>query len=177
MRFRLYGVAVLLAWSGAIIVGQNAAPTDQNPAESEKVTTPEDMDRVMKKAQPAMQATLKAISSGSYADAKTQVAALRQAIADSQQFWVEKRRDDAVKMNIDTIEKIDALQKAVSAEAPERAAAIAALKDVGGSCRTCHQKYRTTDSEENYIIKPGSLDEKAAGGATAATGRPAIGRS
>ena len=159
MRLRLYGIAVLLASASAGSMAQIAARPVQNGA-TEKVSTPADLDRVMKKAQPAMQATLKAIGAGAYADAKLQVATLRQAIADSQNFWVEKKRDDALEMNRDTIEKIDALDKALSAEAPDRGAATAALKEVGGSCRTCHQKYRTTDSEENYIIKPGSLDEK-----------------
>lgn len=160
MRFRLYGMAVLLAASGAVIDAQDPAQPGQAAAarQAEEVTTAEDLDRVMKKAQPAMQATLKAIGAGAYADAHTQVATLRQAIADSQQFWVDKKRDDAVKMNLDTLEKIDALGKALSAETPARAAAMTALKEVGGTCRTCHQKYRTTDSEENYIIKPGSLD-------------------
>lgn len=138
--------AVLLA-SGTVMLAQD-----------EKVTTAEDLDKVMKKAQPAMQATQKAINSGAYADAKAQVATLRQAILDSQHFWVEKKRDDALKMNKETVEKIDALDKALSAEKVETAAAMAVLKEVGGTCRTCHNKYRGQDAENNYIIKPGSLD-------------------
>ena len=139
--------ATVLLASGTVMLAQN-----------EKVTTEEQLDKVMKKAQPAMQATGKAINSGAIADAKTQVATLRQAIVDSQQFWVEKKRDDALKMNKDTIEKIDALDKALSAEKVETPTAMAALKEVGGSCRTCHQKYRGQDADNNYIIKPGSLD-------------------
>ena len=129
-------------------------------AQNEKITTPDDLDRVMKKAQPAMQAAQKALGSGAYADAKTQVATLRQAILDSQHFWVEKKREDALKMNRDTIEKIDALNTTLSGATVDPAAATTALKDVGGSCRACHQKYRATDSENNYILKPGSLEDK-----------------
>jgi cytochrome c556 len=127
-------------------------------AQDDKITTPEALDKVMKKTQPMMRATQKAISSGAYADARTQVATLRQAILDSQQFWVEKKRDDAIKMNQETIDKIDVLDKALSAEKVETAAAMAALKEVGGTCRTCHTKYRAQDAENNYIIKPGSLE-------------------
>ena len=141
------GVAALVLASSSVMLAQN-----------EKVTTAEDLDRVMKKSQPAMQATAKAINSGAIADAKTQVAILRQTILDSQHFWVEKKRDDAIKMNEETIEKIDALDKALSAEKVETAAALATLKEVGGTCRTCHTKYRAQDAENNYIIKPGSLE-------------------
>jgi cytochrome c556 len=138
--------AVLLA-SGTVMLAQD-----------EKVTTADELDKVMKKAQPAMQDAQKAIKSGAYADAKAQVAALRQAILDSQHFWVEKKRDEALKMNQETVEKIDALDKALSADTVDTAAAMTALKEVGSSCRPCHNKYRAQDAENNYIIKPGSLD-------------------
>jgi hypothetical protein len=39
------------------------------------------------------------------------------------------------------------------------AAAAAAMKEVGGACRSCHGVYRARDAENNYIIKPGSIDE------------------
>ena len=129
-------------------------------AQDEKVSTPEDLDRVMKKSQPAMQATQKAIAAGAYADAKTQLATLRQTIVDSQNFWVEKKRDDALKMNQETLDKIDALDKILSSDAVDRATAMTGLKEVGISCRPCHDKYRATDAQENFIIKPGSLDGK-----------------
>ena len=143
-------IVILVACSTLIVV----------IAQSEKVATAEDLDRLMKKAQPAMRAAQKAISGNAYADAKVEVATLRQAIFDSQQFWVEKKRDDALKMNRETIEKIDTLDKALSAETVDSSAAMAALKEVGGSCRICHEKYRATDSENNYIIKPGSLEDQ-----------------
>lgn len=139
---------ILIACSSvAVIVAQN-----------EKVTTPEDLDKVMKKAQPAMQATSKALASGAYADAKTQLATLRQVVLDSQNFWLENKREDAVRMNKETLAKIDTLDRMLGVETVNPAAATSALKEVGGSCRMCHQKYRTTDAENNYILKPGSLE-------------------
>jgi cytochrome c556 len=127
-------------------------------AQNDKVTTPEELDKVMKKAGPAMQATQKALTSGASADAKTQLTTLRQAIQDSQQFWIEKKREDAIKMNKDTLAKIDELDKLLGANGSDAAAATAALKQVGASCRSCHTKYRDTDAENNYIIKPGSVE-------------------
>lgn len=138
---------ILLACSTAIINAQN-----------DKVTTPEELDKVMKKAGPAMRATNKALTSGATSDAKTQLGTLRQAILDSQQFWIEKKREDAVKMNKETLAKIDALDKLLGESGTDPAAATTALKEVGGSCRSCHTKYRGQDAENNYILKPGSLD-------------------
>ena len=138
---------ILLACSAAIMNAQNA-----------KVTTPEELDKVMRKAGPAMQGIQKALRSSASVDAKTQLVELRQAILDSQQFWIEKKREDAVKMNKDTLAKIDELDKSLGASGTDPEAATTALKQVGASCRTCHQKFRTTDAEENYILKPGSLD-------------------
>ena len=159
MRLTGYVMAALLVWTtGTSIAQSGEAAQNEKSDRSEHVTTAEDLDRVMKKAQPAMQATGKALSSKAYADAKTQIATVKQAIVDSQQFWVEKKRDDGVKMNQDTVEKIEVLEKALSADAVDASAAMTALKDVGLSCRTCHQKYRGQDAESNYIIKPGSLD-------------------
>ena len=37
------------------------------------------------------------------------------------------------------------------------AAAGASLKAVGAACRSCHQVYRATDADNNFILKPGSL--------------------
>jgi Cytochrome C' len=139
---------ILLACSTAII----------NSQDDNKVTTPEALDKVMKKAGPALQATNKALGSGATADARTELGTLRQAILDSQQFWIEKKREDAVKMNKETLAKIDALDTLLTDSGTDPAAATKALKEVGGACRSCHTKYRAQDAENNYILKPGSLE-------------------
>jgi cytochrome c556 len=153
-------VAGIALWSTAMV------------AHTQKVMTPEELDRVMKKKQPAMQAIQKALAAGAYAEARTQLDTLRQAVLESQRFWIEHKRDDALKMNRDTIAKIDNFQKVIATESVDPAAATTALKEIGGSCRSCHQAYRATDSESNYIIKPGSL-EGPAGAGGAATSAPA----
>ena len=88
---------------------------------------------------------------------RTQIAAVRQGVLDSQNFWIEHKRDDAVKFNKDTLAKIDEFQKVVATDTVDSQTAQAALKAVGGACRSCHQVYRATDADDNFIIKPGSL--------------------
>jgi cytochrome c556 len=148
-RVLIYGAAAMLvAWSGAVTLAQ-----------TQKVTTPEELDKVMKKAGPAMRATGKALASGAWADVKTEVATLRQAVLDSQSFWIEHKKDDAVKFNKDTLAKIDAFEKLISATPVDAAGAGAALKDVGSSCTSCHKQYRVQDDDNNYSLKPGTIGQ------------------
>jgi len=137
---------LLLAGSGAMAIAQQGS-------------TPEDLEKAMKKAGPALEASGKAIGGSAYADAKTQLAALKQAIDESRGFWVDHKRDDAIKFNKDTIAKIEQVEKLVSAEPVDAAATAAGMKEVGGACRSCHGVYRTRDADNKYIIKPGSLDK------------------
>lgn len=147
MRVRVYASALLLAWSCAVIA----------TAQAPKVTTPEQLDRVMKQVQQANQPIGKMIASGSFADAKKALASVKESVAASQSFWVEHKKDDAVKLNKENIAKIEAVEKILSAEPVDGAAAAVALKEVGASCRTCHQQFRATDADNNFILKPGII--------------------
>jgi hypothetical protein len=85
----------MVAWAGTMVVAQ-------------KVTTPEELDKTMKKVQPALQATQKAIKGNDFAEASKQLAVVKQAIEESREFWVQHKKDDAIKANQDTVQKIDA---------------------------------------------------------------------
>jgi cytochrome c556 len=137
---------MLVAWSGSMVVAQ-------------KVTTPEELDKTMEKVGPAMQAIQKAVKSGAFAEVKPQLAVVRQAMEDSREFWVQHKKEDALKFNADTIEKIGAVEKAVSGEGVQGDAVMAALKTMGGACQSCHKTYRERDAENNYILKPGSVTQ------------------
>jgi cytochrome c556 len=137
---------MLCAWSAAVVGAQ--AP---------KVTTPEELDKVMKKAGPAMQSAGKMIPANQIADARKQIAIVRQAVQDSQQFWIEHKKEDALKFNKDTLAKLDEFDKLIATDTVDTAVAAASLKAVGAACRQCHQAYRATDADNNFILKPGSI--------------------
>jgi len=123
-----------------------------------KVTTPDELDKTMKKVGPALQAANKALASGAPAEASKQLAIIKQAIIDSREFWVTHKKDDAIEANKLTVEKIEAVEKLLAAPAPDAQAVQAALKqEVGGACRQCHEKYRVRDAENNWVLKPGSI--------------------
>jgi cytochrome c556 len=146
MRVRVYVSAMVLAWSGAVIMAQ-----------AQKVTTPEQLDKVMKQVQQANQPIGKQLAGGQYAEVRKGLAAVKEAVLLSQSFWIEHKKDDAVKMNKETIAKIEAVEKLVATDTVDAPAATTALKEVGASCRACHQQYRATDAENNFILKPGTI--------------------
>lgn len=146
MRFRLYVAGLLVALTGAFLGAQ-------------KVTTPEELDKAMKKVQPAMQATQKAIKSEAYADARTQLGIIKGVIDDSREFWILHKKEDAIQANREVVAKIEAADKLLAASPVDPAAVAAAMKEVGGACLTCHKVYRVRDGtpENNWILKPGSI--------------------
>jgi cytochrome c556 len=136
--------ALLVALVGTIAVAQ-------------KVTTPAELDAAMKKVAAAQGATAKAIKSEAFADAKTQVATVKQALMDAENFWVVNKKDDAVKMSRESIAKVTALETALSAGTPDAQAAFAAFKEVGGTCAACHMAYRVQNEDKTYSLKPGTI--------------------
>jgi cytochrome c556 len=144
LRFRLYVGTGLMVWAGTFLFAQ-------------KVATPEELDKAMKKVQPAMQAAQKALKSESYADVKPQLATIRQVIIDSREFWILHKKDDAIKANQDVVAKLDAVDKLLSATPVDPAAVVAGMKEMGAACLSCHKVYRERDAENNYILKPGSI--------------------
>jgi cytochrome c556 len=124
---------------------------------AQKVSTPEDLDKAMKRIAPAQGAAGKAIQSGAWADAKTQLATVKQTLADTEPFWASHKKNDAVKMLKDSIARVTAVEDAVSAPMPNQQAALAAFKQVGATCVACHMQYREQDENQQYRLKTGSI--------------------
>ena len=144
MHFRLCVAALLVSFTGAVVMAQ-------------KATTPEELDKAMKKAQPAMGAANKAVNSTQYSEAAKQLAIIKQVMLDTQEFWVQHKKDDAIKANKETIAKIEAAEALLTGATPDPAKAAAAVKEIGGACRTCHENYRVRDADNNWVLKPGSI--------------------
>lgn len=143
-RFVVYAAALFVALGCVVLVAQS------------KVTTTEELDKVMKKASAFRQVD-KAVQSNNAADAKAQLAIVKAAVLESQSFWVTHKKDDALKMNKESLEKLDELEKVLSTGTLDLAAATAAFKQAGGACRACHQQYRIEDDKNEYHLKPGSV--------------------
>ena len=114
-RFATCVVAVIVSLGAAVAVAQ-------------KATTAEELDKLMKQVGAAQGATGKAIQSAAYADAKKNVATVKQALMDAENFWVVNKKDDAVKMNKDALARLTAVEQALSAAAPDQQAVMASFK-------------------------------------------------
>src|SRR4029453_7971003 len=115
-RLLSYTTALLLALTGTGAVAQ-------------KATDPAELEGAMKRISAANAATVKAIKSGSFADAKTSVAQVKQALMDAENFWATNKKDDAIKMSKEAVAKVTAVEDAVSAATPNPEAAFAAFKE------------------------------------------------
>jgi cytochrome c556 len=144
LHFKPCVATLLVAMTGAVVMAQ-------------KVATPEELDKAMKKTQPALQAANKAVNSTQYGEASKQLAVIKQVMVDTQPFWIQHKKDDAVKANKDTIAKIEEAEALLNGAAPEQAKAAAAIKQIGAACRTCHENYRVRDADNNWVLKPGSI--------------------
>jgi hypothetical protein len=122
------------------------------------VTTPEEHAKVMKANAGAVGAMNKAIGSGAFADARTQVATLRTNFTALQGFWASKKKDDAVAILKDGLTRLDALDKMLGAATVDQMAAQAAAKEFGGNtCGACHKLYREGDATSGYKFKAGVI--------------------
>jgi cytochrome c556 len=120
---------------------------------AQKVTNADELDKAMKRIAPAQAATGKAIQSMSWADAKAQVATVKQALTDTESFWTANKKDDAVAMLKDSIAKVTAVEQALNAPTPDQQAVLAAFKQVGATCAGCHKQYREQDENQQYRLK------------------------
>src|SRR5688572_3998326 len=139
-RFITYVIAVLIAGSAALA--------------AQKAQTPEELDKAMKKVGPANGAMNKAIKSMAWADAKKQLEIVEEALEDAHNFWVVKKKDDAMKMSKDAMAKADALEELLDKSTPDSVAITAAVKEFASSCLGCHKQYREQDANQQFILKP-----------------------
>ena len=143
-RLLTYTTALLVALAGTVALAQ-------------KVTSPTELATTMKKIAGANAGVAKAIKSEAYADAKTNIAQVKAALIDAENFWVVNKKDDAVKLSKDAVAKVTALETILSAGTVDQQAAFAAVKEVGGACAACHKEYRIQNEDKTYAIKPGVI--------------------
>ncbi len=124
---------------------------------AQKAETPDDLDKAMKKLAAANGVVNKSIQAMNYADARKSLDIVEDALEDAHNFWVVKKKDDAIAMSKDALAKVNALGTALSASAPDQAAVLAAMKQVGGTCAGCHKAYREQDANQQYQLKAGSI--------------------
>jgi len=101
-----------------------------------------------------MSAASKAVGSRSFADAGKQLAVVKQVMVDTQEFWVSRNIEDAVKANRDSIARIVEVEQAFAATpAPAPEGGVTLLRSIEARCKVCHDKYRERDAAGNWVLK------------------------
>ena len=137
-------IGLVVAWAGVAVMAQG------------KIASVEEYAKLMKANAQANGALNKAVGSAAYADARTQVATLRQNFMTLQPFWTERKQAEAVTILKDGLSRLDALDKMLGAATVDQMAAQAAAKEFGGStCGACHKMFREGDNQTGFRFKPG----------------------
>lgn len=140
----------LAAWLTALILGTGTVGIAQ------KVVSPDEFDRAMKTIGTAFEGVKQALASKLYVEAKTPLALSRQILASTRPFWEAHEKPDAAKMTRDGVAKLDALDKALSANGVDAAAVATALDAATRACDACHATEREGDQQTGYRIKSAS---------------------
>ena len=140
-------IAVMAAWAGPVGMAQ-------------RVNSVQEFTQGMKIIGASVSAANKAIGSSVYPDAKAQLVLARQMLASMVPFWREHKVDAAAEMAKSAVGRLDALDKALSAEPVDSAAAADAFKQVIAACAACHSAYREGDQQTGYRFKEGVITSR-----------------
>jgi cytochrome c556 len=130
------GLAVLVGVSSMTIV-------------SAQSKTDEDYDKLMKAVGAANGAMRAAGKEQNAAGVTAEAAKMVALFKDAQQFWTARNNAEAAEWAGAAMKHADAL-----ATATDMGAAMGAMKELGGTCQTCHAKYREK-TETGFAIKKG----------------------
>ena len=120
---------------------------------AQKVIGPEQFDEAMKTIGLAIEGVEEAVGSGSFVDAKTPLALARQVLASTRPELEALGWPDAVGMNREAVDALDALDVALSPATVDAAAVAAAVADVNRTCDACHAVHREGDPQSGYRIR------------------------
>lgn len=111
--------------------------------------TDEDFDKLMKGVGAANGAMRKAADAAATEAEATKLVAL---FKDAQQFWTARNNKEAADWSAAAMQHASAIATAAKAGKTEDVAAH--QKELGGTCQTCHAKYREK-TETGFMIKKG----------------------
>ena len=114
---------------------------------SAQAKTDEDYDKLMKAVGAANGAMRGAAKEQNAAGVSAEAAKMVALFKDAQAFWTARNNAEAAEWAGTAMKHADALAKST-----DMAAAMGAMKELGGTCMTCHTKYREK-TETGFAIK------------------------
>ena len=111
--------------------------------------TDEDYDKLMKAVGAANGAMRGAAKEQNMAGISAEATKMVALFKDAQAFWTARNNAEAAEWSGAAMKHADAISKATDAPG-----VMGAMKELGGTCQTCHAKYRDKDAN-GFIIKKG----------------------
>jgi cytochrome c556 len=139
----------------AVLLTATAAIAQKNPYRS---YTEDKFVQNMQTASRNYAAVTELLAKSDYESAKAQLTRAREQLAITMTFWQDRKKDDAIGLLRNTLDRTDELDTVLSAESVDAAAVNTAAQRLNASCQACHAVYRDQDpATKPYRVKPGSL--------------------
>ena len=131
-----------------------AEPGQQGPY---PIFTDAHLDAIMTTLGPNVAGVRAALSAGDYATAKERAIRSREQLATTITFWRDRDREDAVGWLRAALDRLDALDTALSAESVDAPAAETIGSEIAEACNSCHAVYREPDGDGGYQVRTSAL--------------------
>jgi cytochrome c556 len=139
----------------AVVMSSGVAMAQKNPYRN---YTEEKFIENMQTAGRNYAAVTDFLAKADYESAKAQLTRAREQLAITVTFWRDRKKDDALTLLRNALERTDELDSVLSAESVEPAAIGAASQRLTASCDACHAIYRDQNpATKAYRVKPGSI--------------------
>ena len=152
------GVSLARNLTGSLLVvavAAGAVTAQKNPYRN---YTEEKFVENMQTAGRNYAAVTELVAKSDYESAKAQLTRAREQLAITITFWRDRKKDDAVLMLKDALNRMDDLDEAFSAEEVAPSAINAASQRINAACQACHVRYRDQNpTTKAYRVKPGSV--------------------
>jgi hypothetical protein len=109
------------------------------------VFTSDHLDATMKTLGPNVAGLRASLGDGDFTSAKARVIRSREQLATTVTFWRDTGQDEALALLRTALERMDALDAALSLDAVDRAAVTKMATEIGTACGACHTVYREQD--------------------------------
>ena len=115
------------------------------------------LDATMTTLGPNVAGVRAALAAGDHSTAKERAIRSREQLATTITFWRDRERRDAVQWLRAALDRLDALDTALSVESVDGAAAEAIADELAEACAACHAAYREPDGDGGYRVQSGAF--------------------
>lgn len=141
--------------TAAVLLPPSAAAAGQDGPYP--IFTEAHLDATMTTLGPNVAGVRAALAAGDRSTAKERAIRSREQLAATITFWRDRERQDAVRWLRAALDRLDALDTALSVEPVDDAAAEAIADELTAACAACHAAYREADGDGGYRLKPGAF--------------------